>query len=86
MLCIHLNFLTYLCFPIDTLRPFKSALPNDTKRPPIDGLRPFKGLNLLMFCVHLTRLSQMDVLISIDRTTVFQILGVLGGIFHFFKL
>ena len=33
----------------------------------------------------LTHLSRMNFPISIDRSSPFQILGVLGGIFHFYS-
>ena len=32
-----------------------------------------------------TYLSRMNFPISIDRASLFQILGVLGGIFHFYS-
>ena len=34
----------------------------------------------------LTHLSQMNFPISIDRMSLYQILGVLGGIFHFIQI
>ena len=37
------------------------------------------------FWPSLTHLSRMNFPISISRTSLFQILGVLGGIFHFYS-
>ena len=42
-------------------------------------------LSLVSRRTALTHLSRMDFPISIGRTSLFQILGVLGGIFHLYS-
>ena len=45
------------------------------------------GLNLIIFSIlALNTLSRMEFPISISRTSLFQILSVLGGIFHFYSI
>ena len=46
-----------------------------------DKLSP---LRFLLLEISLTHLSRMNFPISIGRMSLFQILGVLGGIFHFY--
>ena len=51
------------------------------------SFEPVFDITIKMKYVHpLTHVSQMDFPISIDRISLFQILGVLSGIFHFYSI